>query len=107
MPKATSWTTFVMPPSATRSELRLEHAKRAFELMQQHGAQEFWGAVAVSYVESAFAANDTPGPLAALDQAKQWLEARAAHIDDLELRRGFLEHISEHRRLRELMNRGT
>jgi tetratricopeptide (TPR) repeat protein len=78
------------------------HAKRAFDLVRQHDIQEFWGVVALSYLESALAVRDSASASAALDVAEKWLEVRAERFEDLELRRCFLEDIPEHRRIREL-----
>jgi tetratricopeptide (TPR) repeat protein len=85
-----------------RANDALAYAKSAREVAQEHGVQEFFGHVTVSYVESLLATGDHPAARRALDEAEQWLAARAAKIDDPALRSCFLDDVPEHRRIREL-----
>jgi hypothetical protein len=85
-----------------RASEALAQAKRGFDLVRDHAIQEFWGVVALSYLESALAVRDAVSASEALEVAEQWLEVRAAQFEDPALRRCFLEDIPEHRRIREL-----
>ncbi|MET0285604.1 MAG: protein kinase [Polyangiales bacterium] len=83
-------------------ERALALASEALTISRQDGVYELVGWVRLRHVESLIDAGQHDAARAALADARAWLDAQAAKIDEDEARASFLNHVAEHAGLRAL-----